>query len=281
MNFTREPILETIISAKEGFKLKLKSTKSENSPEYLVDAVEVVSFGQTFFYRSAEPAHTFFVPAQDFEIVQERQARLMLKTPTEKSIKIAGGDMTKNNPSENGENKKKGKSKNKPPQKKVEEVVAEDAPIKVEEPSAPGEKKHFKEKHQKRHHEKHNNNKPFNKNEKPPVQAEGGSIPQSSIFSHLLRPPEALISDNIQKYQKMMMKVEEESKETLVDELKAKTAEVKTDNPIDDPNLTSEAPKPFEKLSEESQEESRPLSLKEKMKKVLLPSVKESIPSSD
>ncbi len=280
MNFTREPILETIISAKEGFKLKLKSTKSENSPEYLVDAVEVVSFGQTFFYRSAEPAHTFFVPAQDFEIVQERQARLMLKTPTEKSIKIAGGDTTKNNPSENAENKKKSKSKNKPPQKKVEEVVAEDAPLKVEEPSVPGEKKHFKEKHQKRHHEKHAN-KSFPKNERVLAQTEGGSAPQSSIFSHLLRPPEALISDNIQKYQKMMMKVEDETKETLIDGVHSPKIEVKTDNPIDDPNLTSEAPKPFERLSEELQEESRPLSLKEKMKKVLLPSSKESFPSSD
>lgn len=280
MNFTREPILETIISAKEGFKLKLKSTKSENSPEYLVDAVEVVSFGQTFFYRSAEPANTFFVPAQDFEIVQERQARLMLKTPTEKSIKIAGGDTGKGNSTENTENKKKSKSKNKNPQKKVEEVSLEDAPIKEQEPSTPQEKKQFKEKHQKRHHEK-SANKSFPKNENPATQTEAGSTPQSSIFSHLLRPPEALISDNIHKYQKMMMKVEQEPKESMIEETKTHRAEFKADNPIDDPNLTSEAPKPFEKLSEEPQEESRPLSLKEKMKKVLLPSIKEVTPSSD
>ena len=43
MNFTREPILETIIAAKEGFKLKLKSTKHEGTAEYVVVAVEVVS----------------------------------------------------------------------------------------------------------------------------------------------------------------------------------------------------------------------------------------------
>ena len=44
MNFTREPIIETIITPKEGCKLRLSSTKTEGQEEFTVDAVEIVSF---------------------------------------------------------------------------------------------------------------------------------------------------------------------------------------------------------------------------------------------
>ena len=52
MNFTREPIIETIISPKEGYKLSIRSSKGENPEEVLVEAVEIVSFGSALFYRS-------------------------------------------------------------------------------------------------------------------------------------------------------------------------------------------------------------------------------------
>ena len=89
MNFTREPILETIISARDGYKLSLKSSKGSSSEEFLVDAVEVVSFGGSFFYRCLERQKPFFLPANDYEILEVRETRLIIKNPSvEKSIKI-------------------------------------------------------------------------------------------------------------------------------------------------------------------------------------------------
>lgn len=49
MNFTREPIIETIITPKDGYKLVVRNSKGDSQEEYHVDAVEVVSFGHSFF----------------------------------------------------------------------------------------------------------------------------------------------------------------------------------------------------------------------------------------
>lgn len=91
MNFTREPIIETIITPKEGYKLSVRSSKGE-SEEYLVDAIEVVSFGHSFFFRSSERPKCFLVPVTDYEIVEVKEARVALKNAqVERSIKIGGG----------------------------------------------------------------------------------------------------------------------------------------------------------------------------------------------
>lgn len=92
MNFTREPIIETIISPKEGYKLLVKCSKGGSNEEYSVDAVEVVSFGQSFFFRSQERPKSFLVPVSDYEIVEVKETRVVLKSPSvEKAIKIGGG----------------------------------------------------------------------------------------------------------------------------------------------------------------------------------------------
>ncbi|NGX45474.1 MAG: hypothetical protein K940chlam2_00628 [Chlamydiae bacterium] len=92
MNFTREPIIETIISPKEGYKLLVKCSKGGSSEEYSVDAVEVVSFGQSFFFRSLERPKSFLVPVSDYEIIEVKEMRVVLKSPSvEKAIKIGGG----------------------------------------------------------------------------------------------------------------------------------------------------------------------------------------------
>ena len=49
MDFTREPIIETVITPKEGCKIVVRSSKSNGQEEHFVDAVEVVSFGHSFF----------------------------------------------------------------------------------------------------------------------------------------------------------------------------------------------------------------------------------------
>ncbi len=92
MNFTREPIIETVISPREGFKLLVRSSKGAAQEEYYVDALEVVSFGHSFFYRSLERSKAFLVPVSDYEVCEVKEMRVALKNaPHERNIKIGGG----------------------------------------------------------------------------------------------------------------------------------------------------------------------------------------------
>lgn len=92
MDFTRQPLIESVITAKEGCKLVVRSSKGSGQEEYFVDAVEVVSFGNCFFFRSQEKPKSFLVPVSDYEILEVREARMILKNVgVDRSIKIAGG----------------------------------------------------------------------------------------------------------------------------------------------------------------------------------------------
>ncbi|MDN3507108.1 MAG: hypothetical protein P0S96_07765 [Simkaniaceae bacterium] len=92
MNFTREPIIETIITPKDGHKLVIRNTKGSGGEEHIVDAVEVISFGHSFFFRSVERPKPFLVPVTDYEVVEAKETRVVLKNATfERSIKIGGG----------------------------------------------------------------------------------------------------------------------------------------------------------------------------------------------
>lgn len=92
MDFTREPIIETVITPKEGCKLAVRSSKSPGQEEYFVDALEVISFGQALFFRSTERPKAFLVPATDYEVLEVREARMVLKNVgIDRTIKIAGG----------------------------------------------------------------------------------------------------------------------------------------------------------------------------------------------
>jgi hypothetical protein len=92
VDFTREPIIETVITPKDGCKLVVRSSKSNGQEEHFVDALEVVSFGHSFFFRSQERPKTFLVPATDYEILEVREARMVLKNVgIDRAIKIGGG----------------------------------------------------------------------------------------------------------------------------------------------------------------------------------------------
>ncbi len=92
VNFTREPIIETIISPKDGYKLCVKSSRGVSTEDYFVDAIEVVSFGRAFFFRSLERPKAFLVPVTDYEVIEVKETRVALKTTVhERSIKIGGG----------------------------------------------------------------------------------------------------------------------------------------------------------------------------------------------
>lgn len=92
MNFTREPIIETVITPREGCKLVVRSSKGTAQEDYFVDAVEVVSFGHSFFFRSQERPKSFLVPVSDYEILELKETRMVLKNvSTDRAIKIGGG----------------------------------------------------------------------------------------------------------------------------------------------------------------------------------------------
>lgn len=92
MDFTREPIIETVITPRDGYKIVVRSSKTIGQEEYFVDAVEVVSFGGASFFRSLERPKAFLVPVSDYEVLEVREARVVLKNVgLDRSIKIAGG----------------------------------------------------------------------------------------------------------------------------------------------------------------------------------------------
>ena len=95
MNFTREPIIETVITPREGCKLVIRNSKGNGQEDYYVDAIEVVSFGHSFFFRSQERPKSFLVPVSDYEVLELKETRMVLKNvSSDRSIKIGGGRET-------------------------------------------------------------------------------------------------------------------------------------------------------------------------------------------
>lgn len=83
MDFTREPIIETVITPREGHRLVVRSSKSAGQEEHFVDALEVVSFGNALFFRCIERPKPFIVPVADYEVLEVREPRIVLKTPVQ------------------------------------------------------------------------------------------------------------------------------------------------------------------------------------------------------
>lgn len=79
MDFTREPIIETVVTPRTGCKLVVRNSKGIGQEEYFVDALEVVSFGTSLFFRSQERPKSFLLPATDYEVLEVREARMILK----------------------------------------------------------------------------------------------------------------------------------------------------------------------------------------------------------
>ncbi len=212
MNFTREPIIETIISPRDGFKLLVRNSKGGGSEEYFVDALEVVSFGHAFFFRSLERPKSFLAPVSDYEVLEVKETRVALKNVShERSIKIGGGRETP------------------PPRQQQREPVAEKETEEAEV-SATEETVHAEapaEGHQRmdkrRDRRRHRRRRPSDEqewSERKSTQSEsstdtetsrqgsavegGGANEEtkvsSSMFTHLLPPPLTLISETISRY---------------------------------------------------------------------------------
>ena len=176
MNFTREPIIETIITPKEGFILVLRNSNGNSQEEYSVSSVEVVSFGKSFFFRSLEKPKAFLLPVSDYEVLEARETRSVLKKPKiEKSIKIGGGKA--------------------PP--KGKERAAPSSEENDDEPAADASKKKSKGKSTRRRRSARKDEKVETEEAVAAPMGEDAGIPTRRT---LLPPPTSLISEQINRY---------------------------------------------------------------------------------
>jgi len=137
VDFTREPVIETVITPREGCKLVVRSSKGSSQEEYFVDAVEVVSFGNAFFFRSLEKPKCFLLPVVDYEILEVRETRMVLKhVGSDRSIKIGGGRKEKAEKEEKAEEKKpaKKRERRRPQRRRKSSKTEEKTQEKVELP---------------------------------------------------------------------------------------------------------------------------------------------------
>lgn len=203
MDFTREPIIETVITPREGCKLVVRSSKSAGQEEYFVDALEVVSFGNSFFFRSLERPKSFLVPTSDFEVLEVREARMVLKnTSSERTIKIAGGRET--------------------PRKEVE------PPAKESEADKKSDKKRDRKRQQRKRRGRGKDeaqtdltDEGLNETSDSLVSESTSPVKQQvsgSIVSSLLPPPPTLISESIQRYKSQELFLEEAEDLVISDE---------------------------------------------------------------
>ncbi len=216
MNFTREPIIETVISSKEGYKLALRNSKGGGQEEFFVDAVEVISFGSNCFYRSLEKPKSFLVPVSDYEVLEVREARMVLKSSSvDRGIKIGGGRETT--------------------KKAVREENAEPASIKEVESAVVEEQKVEKRRERRRSRKRRGQEEEEDQSEQVTSQEEGKPVEKAS----LIPPPSTLISETISRYKDIVIH------ETPEEEASPKKEQEFSEEPSEDSSAPSpEAPAP-------------------------------------
>lgn len=146
MEFTREPVVETIISPKEGYKLVIRNSKGPGHEEHFVDAIEIISFGSALFFRSLEKPKAFVLPVSDYEVLEVREAKMIFKHPQQdKSSKQTQKVITESSTSDQSasknadqqkEDKRKERRKNTRRKRKEIPNKAAQAPVDSEQSAA-------------------------------------------------------------------------------------------------------------------------------------------------
>jgi hypothetical protein len=202
VNFTREPLIETVIVPREGCRLVLRSSRNESQEEFTVDAVEIVSFGPALFYRSLEKPRPFLVPIGDYEVVEVKESRVVLKNAQfERTIKIGGG--------------REGSLRKDEDEEQVLPIALEDEIADESGPQPSQDKKRDRGRNRNRRRRSSDEREDMRQRVEeqapqefkpapppaPPREAQQPKEPQViPSFSHLIPPPTTLISHNIQKY---------------------------------------------------------------------------------
>ncbi len=133
MNFTREPLVETIITPREGYRLLLRNSKGAGEEDLFLDAIEVITMGNGSFYRSLDRPKAFIVPVGDYEIYEVKEAKMALKLGMqEHATKPREGGMKQK---EEGERRKDRRSRNR--RRREKEEVKEEALVEEAEEHLP------------------------------------------------------------------------------------------------------------------------------------------------
>lgn len=252
MNFTREPIIETIISPKEGCKLLVRTSKNvTGAEEYYVDAVEVVSFGRAFFFRSMERPKPFLVPVSDYEVIEVKETRVALKNVShERSIKIGGGREARlsHTPREVPEERE--------PEPAVAEEAQQTTPEEAGLESAIGARMEKRRDRRRRRHRRSGEEQGWS--DRRPHQQEGQQQhPEAEqkvrtaeetkmsthVFTALIPPPSRLISESISHYKDKEFMESSPLKETETKDVKAKK-----ENSSDDDEPSGSEPTPLHRV---------------------------------
>jgi hypothetical protein len=247
VNFTREPIIETILSPKDGYKLCIKNSKIADSEELFVDAIEVVSFGNAFFFRGQERPKPFFVPVSDYQVFEVKETRVVLKNAThERNIKIGGGRETPK-PSKEA-------SVEKPEEEAKDPVTADGKPEKKRERRRNRRRKVSDDKKDSSDSEKTEEVSPAALEEgvessksKPPEE-----IITSAMFTSLLPPPPKLISEQLEHIREQAAAAEAKKLRADMEVDTLNTEEAKEPPIITDPQ--EEKPEEQKQKEEKSEE---------------------------
>lgn len=184
MNFTREPIIETIITPKDGFKLVIRSVLGDGE-EYAVDALEVISFGSAIFYRSFEKPKPFLLPVSHFEVIETRETKVVLKnTALDKTIKIAGG--------------KEGMKSSEPKEPQVE--TKEEGQQQLEKKKKRSRKRKGNQYEQRKEEASTSSLESENVAQQPLEEGPAQIEPVTTHVRKIIPPPSTLISDTMSRY---------------------------------------------------------------------------------
>lgn len=109
MYFTREPIIQTIISAREGYTICVRSLATEE--DIAVEVVELVTFDNLGFYRFTEKGNSYLFPIKSYLLVEQRIQGMVLKSSGRKEKEIKIGKGKEEEPSQKEDKKKRKKNK--------------------------------------------------------------------------------------------------------------------------------------------------------------------------
>ena len=202
MDYTREPIVETVVTPKDGYRLAVRSSKTSGQEEFVVDALEVITFGANCFFRSLERPRAFMVPASDYEIIEIRETKLALKAASlESSVRPSG---PKAAPRE--------QERRRPP-KEAEPTPAVEpepkAPVESSTEEAPPERRHERRSDRRRGQRRRRGgrdelpaegSRPLPPRDEREVSPQQEPVePRQQPAATLLPPPQTLIRDDIER----------------------------------------------------------------------------------
>jgi hypothetical protein len=251
VHFTREPIIETIITPREGYKLLIKGSKSGSTEEYQVDAVEVISFGHCFFFRSMEKPRSFLLPITDYEIVEVKEVRMTLKhLVPERTIKIGGGKESRSASDIPAEPALMEPPAPTPAQIEAKAIEEENAPQTEIRSERRRERRRLNKRRRLEERIKEENR------EEEKEEAPGSPSESKPLFGSLLPPPPLLISETMSRYkEKSEVSEEPDLLPTPMEEKKKKKDDEVKKGPEEDQDHylhhLSEEEEPFYSPSEE------------------------------